>query len=254
MAALLNYVRGTLGQLPDGMPAPRRTSMGDTLQVDAPTLRGLEVLTSASGRNGSLLSVVDRTVTAAGARLLARQLVAPLTSSEQIGRRLAMVRFLLTNPEVRMNCREDLGAMPDMLRACGRLSLGKGGPRDLGAVRDGLEGATAVTARLRGADDLPSGLASAAREPAAASEGACVSAAHSLRRALTSQLPEDTLPGFQIMRRLSLQFRALLRSRKPEGLSRWKAEAMHYGIYALQRFANTLQRDEDAFRNAIAFP
>ena len=56
LAALLNYVRGTLGQLPDGMPAPRRTSMGDTLQVDAPTLRGLEVLTSASGRSGSLLS------------------------------------------------------------------------------------------------------------------------------------------------------------------------------------------------------
>ncbi|WP_158746488.1 DNA mismatch repair protein MutS, partial [Acidisphaera sp. L21] len=197
LAALLNYVRGTLGRLPDGLPAPRRTSMGDTLQVDAPTLRGLEVLTSASGRNGSLLSVVDRTVTAAGARLLARQLVAPLTSSEQIGRRLAMVRFLLTNPEVRTNCREDLGAMPDMLRACGRLSLGKGGPRDLGAIRDGLEGATAVTARLRGADDLPSGLASAARELAAASEGACVSAARSLRRALTSQLPGTVKePGF----------------------------------------------------------
>jgi len=56
------------------------------------------------------------------------------------------------------------------------------------------------------------------------------------------------------MRRLSLQFRALLRSRKPEGLSRWKADAMHSGIYALQRFAKTLQRDKDAVRNAIALP
>ena len=56
------------------MQAPRRSLMGDTLQVDATTLRGLEVLTSGSGRDGSLLSVVDRTVTAAGARLLARQL------------------------------------------------------------------------------------------------------------------------------------------------------------------------------------
>ena len=70
LAVLLDYVRATLGQLPELLPTPRRTLMSDTVQVDASTLRGLEVLTSASGRDGSLLSVVDRTVTAARARLL----------------------------------------------------------------------------------------------------------------------------------------------------------------------------------------
>ncbi|MGI4943008.1 MAG: hypothetical protein ACRYHQ_20985, partial [Janthinobacterium lividum] len=177
MAVLLDYVRATLGQLPDGLPPPRRTLMSDTVQVDAPTLRGLEVLTSGSGRDGSLLSVIDRTVTTAGARLLARQLAGPLTSPQQIGRRLAMVRFMVDSPQVRADCREDLGSMPDMLRACGRLSLGKGGPRDLAAVRDGLERAAAIATRLRGAGELPPGLASAVRELSAALEGNCATAA-----------------------------------------------------------------------------
>ena len=189
MAVLLDYVRATLGQLPDRLPTPRRTLMGDTVQVDAPTLRGLEVLTSGSGRNGSLLSVIDRTVTATGARLLSRQLAGPLTSPQQIGRRLAMVRFLVANPQVRADCREDLGAVPDVLRACGRLSLGKGCPRDLGAIRDGLERAHTIAARLRGAGELPPGLSSAARDLAAAAEGSCGSAARSLRRALAPELP-----------------------------------------------------------------
>jgi transposase len=76
----------------------------------------------------------------------------------------------------------------------------------------------------------------------------------SQRQILILDLLKDSLPGFRMMRRLSLQFRALLRSSKPEGLSRWKADAMHSGIYALQRFAKTLDRDEDAVRNAIAYP
>ncbi len=197
MAVLLDYVRAALGRLPEQLPAPRRTVMSDTVQVDVPTLRGLEVLTSASGRAGSLLSVIDRTVTSAGARLLARQLAAPLTSPQQIERRLAMVRFLVANPQIRSSCREDLGAMPDMLRACGRLSLGKGSPRDLSAVRDGLERAAAVAIRLRTSDPLPPGLSSAARELAAAAEGVCAAVAGSLRRALAIELPATIKePGF----------------------------------------------------------
>ncbi len=197
MAVLLDYVRATLGRLPEQLPAPRRTVMSDTVQVDVPTLRGLEVLTSASGRAGSLLSVIDRTVTSAGARLLARQLAAPLTSPQQIERRLGMVRFLVANPLIRSSCREGLGAMPDMLRACGRLSLGKGSPRDLSAVRDSLERAAAVAIRLRTADHLPPGLSSAARELAAAAEGACAAVAGRLRRALAIELPATIKePGF----------------------------------------------------------
>ena len=189
LAMLLDYLRATLGQVPGALQAPRRSLMGDTLQVDAATLRGLEVLTSGSGRDGSLLSAVDRTVTAAGARLLTRQLAAPLTGPQQIARRLAMVRFLVADAATRAGCRDDLDAMPDMLRACGRLSLGKGGPRDLAAVRDGLERAASVAARLHGAANLPSGLASTARELAAAADGGFAKVVDSLRRALAADLP-----------------------------------------------------------------
>ena len=66
---------------------------------------------------------------------------------------------------------------------------GKGSPRDLAAVRDGLERAAAVATRLRTTDQLPQGLSSAARELAAAGEGACAAVAGSLRRALAIELP-----------------------------------------------------------------
>jgi len=147
-AALLDYVHRVVGTMPAGLPLPRRVSAGDTVEIDAPTLRGLDVLTSGSGRDGSLLSVMDRTVTAPGARLLVRQLSAPLTDPATIGRRLAMVRCFVGNPTLRADCRDVLGGMPDILRACGRLSLGKAGPRDLAAVRNGLDRASTLGGKL----------------------------------------------------------------------------------------------------------
>jgi DNA mismatch repair protein MutS len=193
LTALLDYVRAVVGQLPEGLPLPRRASIADTMEINGPTLRGLEVLTSASGRDGSLLSVLDRTVTAAGARLLARQLCAPLTNPDTIRRRLAMVRFLVATPQVRADCRENLSGMPDMLRACGRLSLGKAGPRDLTAVRGGLERAAAVASQLKGTPELPPelppGLLTAWRELAIAHEGDCGNLAKTLRRALVPEPP-----------------------------------------------------------------
>ena len=197
LAALLDYVHATVGRLPDALSPPRRVLMGDTMHVDAATLRGLEVLSSASGRDGSLLSVLDRTVSPAGGRLLARQLAAPLTKVQQIGRRLAMVRFLVDRPQIRVDCREELSAMPDVLRACGRLSLGKGGPRDLAAIRDGLQRAASLARQLQGAGDLPAGLVSAARDLASASDSACAGVAVRLRKALVARPPASALePDF----------------------------------------------------------
>ena len=196
-AILLGYVRRVTGSLPTGLPPPRRASIGDTMEIDGPTLRGLEVLASASGREGSLLSVMDRTVTAAGARLLVRQMSAPLTDPRTIGRRLAMVRCFVDAPRLRSDCREALGGMPDILRACGRLSLGKGGPRDLAAVRDGLDRAGALAGHLGQVEGLPPGLVSVTRDLAATSTQACGTLAKHLRRALAPDPPSSTRePGF----------------------------------------------------------
>ncbi len=188
-AALLEYVLATVGQLPARLPPPRRLATGDTMEIDMRTLRGLEVLDSPSGRPGALLSVLDRTVTPAGARMLVQQLSAPLTKPDVIRRRLAMVGFLVATPAVRGKCREELSSMPDIQRACGRLSIGRGGPRDLAIIRDGLACADSVARQLQGSLTLPGGLAIAARELSIASEGQCGELAAALRRALVPAPP-----------------------------------------------------------------
>jgi DNA mismatch repair protein MutS len=196
LAALLDYVCVTVGRLPEALPVPRRAGMSDAMEIDAPTLRGLEVLSSGSGREGSLLSVLDRTVTAPGARLLVRQLAAPLTSPVTIARRLAMVRFLVERPSIRSGCREALSGMPDALRACGRLSLGQGSPRDLATVRGFLDGVTGAAAQLQLAEDLPPGLQSVARDLADGISGACRDLAAALRQALVAFPPAEVEAGF----------------------------------------------------------
>ena len=188
-AALIRYVHRTLGILPSPLLPPRRALIADIMEIDAPTLRGLEVFTSPSGREGSLLSVIDRTVTAAGARLLFRQLAAPLIKPETIGRRLEMVRCLVERTAQRCDCREMLAGQPDVLRACGRLSLGKGGPRDLADIGSGLWRATALAKQLRDAPSLPAGLATVARDLGMASVGKCGELATMLRRALRPDPP-----------------------------------------------------------------
>ncbi|MDO9714180.1 DNA mismatch repair protein MutS, partial [Paracraurococcus lichenis] len=195
LAALLLHIRSITGRLPEAPLLPRRVPFGDTLEIDAPTLRGLEVLSSASGAGGTLLTVIDRTVTSAGARLLTRQLAAPQTSPETIRRRLAMVRFLVGTPKVRVGCREALSSMPDALRACGRLAMGSGGPRDLAAIRDVLRQATEAAAILTGTPDTPVPLAATARELAAAGQGACGELAATLARALVLVLPASAEAG-----------------------------------------------------------
>ena len=189
LTLLLDYVRATVGLLPEALLPPRRAPIGGTMEIDAPTLRGLEVLSAASGREGALLSVLDRTVTAPGARLLARQLRAPLTDPVTIHRRLAMVRYLVDTPPLRAGSRDGLSSMPDMLRACGRLSLGKARPRDLAVVRDGLARAREIVSQLNDAPNLPAGLTSVRRELSLADEDSRDGLTGVLRRALVSESP-----------------------------------------------------------------
>src|SRR5690606_3487628 len=100
-----------------------------------------------------------RTVTGAGARLLAERLAAPLTDVAAIGARLDLVGYLVDAPALRAGLREDLRRVPDIERALSRLSLGRGGPRDLAAIRTGLAAADAQRARLDALADAPAELA-----------------------------------------------------------------------------------------------
>jgi DNA mismatch repair protein MutS len=135
-------------------PVPRST--GDHMMIDAATRESLELTVSASGtRSGSLLHSVDRTVTGAGARLLAADLGAPLLDRPAIEARLDLVSVFERDSAMREMLRRQLKALPDIGRALGRLVARRGCPRDLGQLRDGLNEARRLHARLATLPDQP---------------------------------------------------------------------------------------------------
>jgi len=143
--ALISYVELTQkGKLPRLLP-PRRIVPGSVLEIDAATRMNLELTQSPTGeKRGSLLGVLDRTVTGAGARQLTAWLSAPLTDASAINERLDAVGYWTEADPLRQELRTVLKAVPDLERALSRLGLGRGGPRDLAAVRDGLSQATTL--------------------------------------------------------------------------------------------------------------
>ncbi|MGZ8362054.1 MAG: MutS N-terminal domain-containing protein, partial [Allosphingosinicella sp.] len=128
---------------------PVAVSAGDHMLIDAATRESLELTQSVSGtRAGSLLACIDRTVTGAGARLLAADLGAPLLDRARIDQRLDLVAAFERDSGGRDAIRRQLRALPDLGRALGRLVAGRGGPRDLGQLRDGLGEARRLHDRL----------------------------------------------------------------------------------------------------------
>ena len=137
------------GRVP-ALSAPRRAGEADIMAIDPATRASLEIERSLSGsRDGSLLAAIDRTVTAPGARLLAARLSRPLLEPDAINTRLDAVAWFLANRRERQALREILKGSGDMARALSRLVLGRGGPRDLAALRDGLTGGQAISHLLK---------------------------------------------------------------------------------------------------------
>lgn len=164
---------------------PERESEGSTLFIDPATRANLEMLRTLSGnRDGSLLKSIDRTVTGGGARLLAERLTSPLTNPAAIAERLDSVSCFLAGQSLADLTREALKGVPDMPRALSRLAVGRGGPRDLGALARGLEAAAQIASFL-GREVLPAEL-SAVRDCLAGLPGDFAS---HLDRALDDELP-----------------------------------------------------------------
>ncbi|WP_054004430.1 DNA mismatch repair protein MutS [Shimia sp. SK013] len=162
LGAIVDYLELTQkGKLPLLQPPVREASQG-VMQIDAATRRNLELSASLSGgRAGSLLATIDRTVTASGARLLERRLSSPSMVLDTIRRRLDSVSFMTDHRNTAQDVRESLKRVPDLDRALSRLSLDRGGPRDLTAVRNGLGQAGELAERDFGT--LPEDLAEARR-------------------------------------------------------------------------------------------
>ena len=164
MGALVDYLDLTQrGNLPLLRP-PIRELAGGIMQIDAATRRSLEIAQgSGGGRDGSLLATIDRTVTAAGARLLERRLSGPSRDLSVIRARLEAVRHLTEDASLREQLRNLLKAVPDMERAQSRLALERGGPRDLAAIRDGLGQAAEVARVIAVRPETPALLTDAAK-------------------------------------------------------------------------------------------
>ncbi|MDQ2094222.1 DNA mismatch repair protein MutS [Rhodalgimonas zhirmunskyi] len=161
MGALVEYLEITQkGKLPL-LRAPVREAQARVMQIDAATRANLELTRSLSGkRAGSLLAVVDRTVTAGGARLLERRLSSPSRVLDVVEARLDAVSFAQEQGRISADLRDALRRVPDMDRALSRLGLERGGPRDLAAVRNALGQAEAIAGALSNVE-LPALLAEA---------------------------------------------------------------------------------------------
>ncbi len=136
------------GRLP-ALQAPRRGGAAETMAIDPATRGSLELeRTQGGAREGSLLAAIDRTITPAGARRLADRLARPLLDPSRIDARLDAVQFFTERSRLRAEVRAALKGAGDMARCLSRLALGRGGPRDLGALRAGLGAGEALCTLL----------------------------------------------------------------------------------------------------------
>jgi DNA mismatch repair protein MutS len=185
-AAAVTYVDRT--QVGKRLPLspPSREAAGATMAIDPATRTNLELIRTLAGeRRGSLLDAIDCTVTSAGSRLLAQRLAAPLTDSAGIARRLDAIEAFVADAILRDGVRATLRSAPDISRALARLSVGRGGPRDLAGLRDGIFAADRALAQLATMERLPqeiAGVMEALRRPSRA-------IAREFELALSEQLP-----------------------------------------------------------------
>ena len=153
---LLSYLDATQKDAGLLLSAPRRVARGTHMAIDPASRESLEICRSAAGTvAGSLLGELDRCVTAPGRRLLAADLSAPLLDQRGIEARLALVQFFHDDQLRREHVRDALRAMPDIGRALGRLAAGRGSPRDLAQLRDGLAAAARLKAELEAMPSRP---------------------------------------------------------------------------------------------------
>src|SRR5262249_4995769 len=150
--ALLIYLQETLKSKLAHLRTLQPYQPERILQLDEVTRRSLELTrTLRDGeREGSLLSMLDRTVTRMGARLLHDWLVHPLTDRTAIESRLDAVSELLAEHSTRSDLRTSLEEGWDLQRLTARVSTGRATPRDLAAVGQTLRTLPRLKAKITG--------------------------------------------------------------------------------------------------------
>lgn len=153
---LLDYILLTQkGKIPH-LKRPQKIADHHYLEIDAATRRTLEITETQQGEVvGSLFWSINRTTTPFGSRLLSHRLKSPLKDPKRIRERLDGVEFCLQNTSLREDVRTLLKSTPDLNRIIGRLSVGRGGPRDLGFLLEGLQKVSLLKQHLETVKPLP---------------------------------------------------------------------------------------------------
>lgn len=154
--ALVDYISLTQKQHMPRLSPPKKVKSGEFLFIDAQTRRSLEMTMTLKGEfKGSLLSLLDRTTNNLGKRMLHEQVSHPLSKVQKINERLDCVEFYVNHTDVRRDLRDVLKQVADIERCLSRLSVGRGSPRDLDAIRNVLGIIPDIKALHVKHDDLP---------------------------------------------------------------------------------------------------
>ncbi len=154
--ALLDYLELTQAGDPVRLSPPRRRAASGYMAIDPATRHSLEIERTQQGRKqGSLLSVIDKTITGPGARTLSYCLARPLIDVQAIKARLDAVEFFISETRLRASIREKLKEVGDMARAVSRLALGRGGPRDILTLGASLYAGEEISALFNPNQTLP---------------------------------------------------------------------------------------------------
>jgi len=152
LGALIRYVIQTQRDSVPTLRLPRRYDQAGWMVLDASSQRNLELTANLvdDGRRGTLLSVLDRTLTPMGGRLMRQWIVRPLSDPDIIRQRLDAVETLVENHSVRASLRDTLRGCPDLERLLARISARSGNARDVAALGAALERLPRVRELLSG--------------------------------------------------------------------------------------------------------
>ena len=137
--AILTYLEQTQHHHIEHITRITRIEEQRYVRLDKFTIRNLELISTNHGDGTSLLSVLDRTLSPMGARLMRRWMLFPLRSVQDIERRLDSVEHFFREPEFRELCEMELGKVGDLERIVSKVATGRINPREMQQLRCALE-------------------------------------------------------------------------------------------------------------------
>ncbi|NLO32149.1 MAG: DNA mismatch repair protein MutS, partial [Candidatus Hydrogenedentes bacterium] len=155
--AVLGYIHETQRDSVPHLDLPRHFEPSAYVALDSNTQRNLELTATMSdqSKRGSLLGVLDKSLTGMGERKLRNWILHPLSQVSKITERLDAVTEFYENISLRMTLREEMKGLPDIERLLGRITASTGNARDVKALGVALERIPAIATAL---DKVNSGM------------------------------------------------------------------------------------------------